>query len=278
MFIRILGGGALLLILFGVIFFAPVWALPLVIGLLSAIGVHEMLAAFGIVRDNLRVALYAMLVAILLPMWTYFVGAGDYGILLAMFLLALLLFIEGIIGSKGITFERICITFFAGLAIPCMLSSIMHIIELGDTAYIGRLLLLCPLLGAWGSDVFAYLFGRAFGKHKLAPEISPKKTIEGSIGGFVMAPVVLVLYTLLLDFVLLESCTFNYGSAVLIGVASAFAGQIGDLALSYVKRQAKIKDFGKLIPGHGGVLDRFDSVLFTAPMVELLLVLFPIML
>ncbi len=276
MFLRTLGGGILLAVLLGVIFFAPPWALPLVIGLMSSVAAHELLYATGFVRQNKRIVAYAMAAALLVPIWVYF-GSGDWGVVLGVAVYTLLLFMETLSAAPDSTFDKLCIAFFGGIVIPYLLSSIMRIIVIADDPkLVGRLLLLYPLLGAWGSDVFAYLGGRAFGRHKLAPDISPKKTVEGSVAGFVMAPVILVLYTLLLDFVIIPDFRFNYGSAILLGVASAFCGQIGDLALSSVKRQAGIKDFGKLIPGHGGILDRFDSVLFTAPVVELLLAAFPI--
>lgn len=277
MALRTIGGAALLIVLLAVIFFAPPWALPLAVGIMSAIGVHEMLSATGVIRKNKRIIVYAMSCGLLVPIWVYF-GSGRWGVVLGLLVYTLLLFIEGLTGSEDATFEKICVAFFAGVAIPYLFSSLMRIIFLADSLFVGRMLLLYPLLGAFASDVFAYLVGSAFGKHKLAPTISPNKSVEGSIGGFVMAPVVLVLYTLLLDFVILDSYSFNYGTALLLGVAGAFSGQLGDLSLSFVKRQSGIKDFGKIIPGHGGVLDRFDSVLFAAPMIEIILTAFPIIL
>ena len=274
--IRTLGGAAMLAVLCGVVFFAPIWVLPIAIGIMSAIGVHEMLCATGIIHLNKRIIVYAMLFAMLVPSWVYYGEGQSWGVILGLLVYTMLLFIEGMIGSKEASFDKLCIAFFAGVVIPYFFSSFIRIILMQERSFEGRLLLLYPILGAFGSDVFAYLFGRAFGKHKLAPEISPNKTVEGSIAGFVMAPVVCVLYTLVLDVPM--GYTMNYGAAIVIGVASAFAGQLGDLSLSFVKRQSGIKDFGKIIPGHGGVLDRFDSVLFTAPLVELLMALFPIML
>lgn len=274
--IRTLGGAAMLAVLCGVVFFAPLWVLPIAIGILSAIGVHEMLCATGIIHINKRIIVYAMLFAMLVPAWVYFGEGQSWGVVLGLLVYTMLLFVEGMTGSKEASFDKLCIAFFAGVAIPYFFSSFIRIIALGERSFEGRLLLIYPVLGAFGSDVFAYLFGRAFGKHKLAPEISPNKTVEGSIAGFVMAPIVCILYTLVLDIPM--GYTMNYGSALVIGVASAFAGQLGDLSLSFIKRQTGIKDFGKIIPGHGGVLDRFDSVLFTAPLVELLMALFPIML
>lgn len=115
---------------------------------------------------------------------------------------------------------------------------------------------------AWGCDVFAYFGGKFFGKRKLSPEISPKKTIEGSIIGAAMSGVFFVLFALLfLDL----NMIMEYILMFIIGVVAAIVSQMGDLIMSAVKRQFGIKDFGRLLPGHGGILDRFDSILLVAP-------------
>ena len=115
------------------------------------------------------------------------------------------------------------------------------------------------LIGTWSSDTFAYFSGYLFGKHKLCPEVSPKKTIEGFIGG--------VLGTMLTVTLVGSSLGFAAASMTALGLCIALAATIGDLVESAIKRYVGIKDSGNLIPGHGGVLDRFDSVMFTVPFV-----------
>lgn len=112
----------------------------------------------------------------------------------------------------------------------------------------------------------------AFGKHKLAPVISPKKTVEGAIGGVVGAAVLTVIYGAAVS--AFTTLTLSVPLCLAAGILGAVLGQIGDLSFSIVKRKSGIKDYGKIFPGHGGVLDRFDSVIFVAPLVELLLHLF----
>ena len=121
-------------------------------------------------------------------------------------------------------------------------------------------------LSAWGCDTCAYCTGVLIGKHKLAPVLSPKKSIEGAVGGVVGAALLGALFG-----ALAEGDPGLY--AVICGVGAA-ASQIGDLAASAVKRQHDIKDYGTLIPGHGGILDRFDSVIVTAPMIYILALYF----
>lgn len=126
----------------------------------------------------------------------------------------------------------------------------------------GRIFAWYVLIAAWGSDVFAYLIGKNFGKHKFTP-ISPKKSIEGSIAGIVGAVVISVMYSIVVN----AMFAINIPTVLMAVIVAVLAviGQIGDLAASSIKRYCGIKDFSELIPGHGGMLDRFDSVIFIIP-------------
>lgn len=130
----------------------------------------------------------------------------------------------------------------------------------------GMLLVWLVFLGSWGSDTFAYCTGMLFGKHKAFPKLSPKKSVEGCIGGAVGAAILAVVYAIIVNQMYSDISVFIPGFA-LLGFLASVVSQIGDLAASAMKRNFGIKDYGKLIPGHGGVLDRFDSVIFTAPLV-----------
>ena len=128
---------------------------------------------------------------------------------------------------------------------------------------------------AWGGDSAAYFAGRAFGKHKLAPVVSPNKTIEGALGGIAFAVVSMLVYALIID-LLPGNLRVNYGLALLYGFAGSLLGIFGDLCFSIIKRQTGIKDYGNMLPGHGGFLDRFDSLVLIAPLVEALLLILPL--
>jgi phosphatidate cytidylyltransferase len=121
-----------------------------------------------------------------------------------------------------------------------------------------------PFLTAWFTDSAAYFTGISIGKHKLSPAISPKKTIEGALGGIIGSSLLTTIFG-----VLISKYNSNIGifDFIIIGLLCGIFSQLGDLAASYIKRYANLKDFGKLIPGHGGILDRFDSILFTMPVV-----------
>ena len=118
-------------------------------------------------------------------------------------------------------------------------------------------------LGAWICDTFAYFTGVLIGKHKLIPEISPKKTIEGSIGGIIFTIIGFIVYGLIMNSFFEAQLSYVY--LAILGLALSVVSQVGDLIASAIKRQYSIKDFGNIFPGHGGVLDRFDSVMLSAP-------------
>ncbi len=121
-------------------------------------------------------------------------------------------------------------------------------------------------IGAFATDTFAYFSGYLFGKHKLMPEISPKKTVEGSVGGIVGCALVMGIYGMYLNFNNPANVIPLY-HFIILGIICGIISQIGDWSASAIKRYVKIKDYGNIMPGHGGVLDRFDSILFTAPVV-----------
>ncbi len=124
----------------------------------------------------------------------------------------------------------------------------------------GKYLYYICFLGAWITDIFAYFCGRAFGKHKLIPDVSPKKTVEGSIGGTVFCILVMVIFGFVVE-KLVPEISANLLIFAIAGILIAVVSQIGDLSMSVIKRKYGVKDYGFIFPGHGGVLDRFDSVI-----------------
>lgn len=189
----------------------------------------------------------------------------------------LLLFAGFIAWHKDIAFEKIAYMFTVSLltTLPmCCLISLENIDELHGVCYI----VLC-LAGAWLGDSGAYFVGTFFGKHKLCPEISPKKTVEGAVGGVVTVAIVFAAYAFCYRLVQGQrgySFEVNYPYLIIMGLICGVLGIIGDLSASLIKRQYGIKDFGNIMPGHGGLMDRFDSVLFVAPFMMFVLSRFTI--
>lgn len=156
--------------------------------------------------------------------------------------------------------EEVTAAFFGVFYVAVMLSYIYQVRVMADGKYLVWLI----FISSWGCDTCAYCAGIKFGKHKLAPVLSPKKTIEGAVGGVVGAAFLGLLYGLYFKHSMTAAVRPEIMSAIACAIAAVIS-QIGDLAASAIKRNHNVKDYGHLIPGHGGVLDRFDSMLFTAP-------------
>ena len=250
------------------LFFAPSWVLPVVVSGLAMIALHEVLWSTGFVK-NPKISGLAIVLAGLIPFWV-FVGERMLPALVTLFLYVVLLFAVAMKSHYTVTMEKMGGSFFLSIVIPYFLSTFIRIREMHDWRYY----ILLPFVVAWLSDAFALFAGMAFGKHKLAPELSPKKTVEGAVGGVAGS----VAATLLYGFVMsacFGAAAVRYGLLILYALLGAVVAQFGDLAFSYIKRQYDIKDYGTIFPGHGGVLDRFDSVIFCAPLLEILIVYFP---
>ena len=141
------------------------------------------------------------------------------------------------------------------------------------TELAGKFVYLIPFVFAWVTDTFAYFAGRFFGKHKLAPHLSPKKTVEGSIGGIVFAILGCMLYGFIVSFA--TDLEARYLVLALLGFVLSIISQIGDLWASLIKREHGIKDYSQMLPGHGGVMDRFDSILAISTVLMAVCMLFP---
>ena len=235
--------------------------------LISMIGVYELYRVFEI--ENKAVGICGFLFA-----------AGYYGLLYAKPLLPdttdwfMLLFMAFVICLMAVLVfsypkyrtEQVLAAFFGVFYVAVMLSYIYQTRILPGGVFQVWLVFIC----AWGCDTCAYCVGVLIGKHKMAPKLSPKKSIEGGIGGLAGAALLGALYALAIN--KWGGASAGVGEYALICFVGGIISMIGDLAASAIKRNHEIKDYGKLIPGHGGILDRFDSVIFTAPVIYYLAV------
>ncbi|MBO5998951.1 MAG: phosphatidate cytidylyltransferase [Lachnospiraceae bacterium] len=269
---RVISGAVIALL---IVFTGYVGSYPLLAFLFvcSVIAYYEMFRALGGLQEGRKMtfpAAAAMLAVCAYYLYMGFAGTGlkadrAFGFSLIVFVIALMLY--GIIRFPGFDDREITSAVFSFIYIPYFISFAYRARMLTHGIYIFALI----FISSWICDTCAYFTGRAFGRHKLAPHLSPKKTVEGSIGGIVGAAAASFIASLILYFVHGENYMLLF---TLAGAAGSVISQAGDLAASAIKRVKGIKDYGRLIPGHGGMMDRFDSVIFTAPVIYLICTLF----
>ena len=252
-----------------VIVWLPKLVLAILIAAMCAIAVYELLHATHLLT-HARILLYTAILAALVPLWSY-AGGPVLPAVLALTLYGIALFAELLASYRTLRTESLSTALLAGILIPVLLSSLVRLMQLE----LGRFYVCIPVAVAFLADGGAYFAGRAFGKHKLAPHVSPHKTVEGMVGGILTALIAMVLFAVVCRYCFRYEV--NYVAAVLYGLVGAGASVLGDLGFSAIKRQTGIKDYGRLLPGHGGVLDRFDSMVLVAPVIEVLVWLMPML-
>ena len=272
-------------VLFGVVGFIavllalyvfPSIILELAIAALCVLATYEVLGSTKLVHNRLELLL-CLLVSLGLAIGHFDILPLDLIDVVQGLIFVLLIgsFAIELRFHEGINAAQVSWGFFGALLVPYLLLSLLRLHEMdflppiGETNLrAGQFIVLLPLLAAWGADTCALFAGMFFGKHKLAPVVSPKKTVEAAVGGVIAGAVLVLLFALLLNATL--GLEMPLWAAAVLGGVGAVLGEIGDLSFSVIKRQTGIKDYGHIFPGHGGVLDRFDSVLFVAPFAEIL--------
>lgn len=230
------------------------WILFFTLLAVSLIGMRELYKVMKVSDDHVTVLeLVGYLGAVL-----YYIAMkadfGNYGTMAIIISMILILFVY-VFGYPKYHAEQVMAAFFGVVYVAVMLSFIYLTRSLPDGKFLVWLIFLC----SWGCDTCAYCVGMLIGKHKMAPVLSPKKSIEGAVGGVAGAALLGVIYA--------AATQGKMAEYALICAVGALISMVGDLAASAIKRNQNIKDYGKLIPGHGGILDRFDSVIITAPVI-----------
>lgn len=264
---RTITGVALIAVLVVVLLFLPKVFSFILVAFMAMMATDELLRGTGLV-DHQRLLWYAKAMAFCM-VYTSYLGNTHGHVLLWVLVGTVLCFSEMLRTSGQLPFQQVAMTMVAGLLIPFLLSALVRIRVMEN----GVFFIAAPFVMAFLTDTGAYLIGCAFGKHKLCPIISPKKTVEGLFGGILGGIVGMIVYGLVLQHFF--GFTVNYLFAVIYGALGAGGATFGDLMFSVIKRQTGIKDYGKLLPGHGGILDRFDSVTIVAPLAEVLLLILP---
>lgn len=268
------------LILLGVVVFSGNVALGVGVCVLSILGIFEFYNAVSNVGYKpIKSVGYVSCISILIISLNNANRFGDYiGLLKSTTYISLGLFIIMAVLVSFIIFKHekyniidISLTIFGVFYVTFLFSFVVLTRNMDNGFYY----LWIIFIGAFATDSFAYFSGRFFGKKKLLPEISPKKTFEGSIGGIIGCVLFTYLYGIFINSVFAQKGIPEIESYhfIILGMISGLISQVGDWAASAIKRFSKVKDYGRIMPGHGGVLDRFDSILFVAPAVYLYLVL-----
>lgn len=246
-----------LAVLMPILFLSDTWIFVAAASLFALIAMIEMMRCVGVHRDFLIVwPLYGL--AVVLPAAARLLGrVNSFGSLTLYLLMAYYFYLMAltIFSHRGLSFARSAEIFATGTYVSLIFSSIVMVRDIEGE---GQYLYLLVFLAAWITDSFAYFTGRLFGKHKLIPQVSPKKTVEGAVGGVIFCVIACLGFGLFSA--LVWHAEPNYLFLGLSGVVLSVCAQIGDLIASLIKREHGIKDYGKLFPGHGGVMDRFDSV------------------
>ena len=289
MLTRIISGAVGAILLAAVLFFHDTIVLPIAVAFIIAVMLFELLRAVKlhkcvpilIAAEGCGMAvpiIYGILTKLTVDgpvvpphyefnAWRY---AHDYNLYVfgIMLLCAFVIFITWLKNHKEIRYEQVFFVLAVMILVPQAMTTMVRMERYDSES--GLFLLVMGLCGAWIADTGAYFSGVALGKHKLCPEISPKKTIEGLVGGILTTAIV---YTI--AFSVYYGFTGKRAAVAFItGAVCAVIGTVGDLSASMVKRQIGFKDYGKIMPGHGGLMDRFDSVLFVLPTFYLFIALF----
>lgn len=267
---RVIVAGIFVPLIFVVLFFLPPVAVTIFMSAVAVVGSWELIRAAG--KDPVkRLYVYTAVSAAIIPV-SVLLGSGDVIFRAVLFLLVSIVFGDAVLSYKKereIKLAQLAAVILGGAVIPYFLSSVVALKLLND----GSLYVLMPFIVAFIADGGAYFTGVYFGKHRAFPSVSPKKTVEGCIGGMMICVAAMVLYGVILY--LAAGTAVRFEVLILYGVLGGIVTELGDLAFSLIKRILGIKDYGHLLPGHGGILDRFDSMIFAAPAIHLLVTLMP---
>ena len=265
---RLLTAAVAIPLLLVVLIVLPAWVLAWAVGIFCAIAAYELLYRTNLVR-HVRMVAYTAVAALLVPVFGHYQLTEGWH-LLGVLVYVSLLFMELLLTKGKLRVSKVALCLVGGLVIPYAFAAIVRIMD----AELGRYLVMTPFVLAFIPDSGAYFVGIKHGKTKLAPSISPKKSVEGAVSGILTGMIGMVAYMLVLQIGF--DMKINYLFALVYGFVGSVMAIFGDLCFSAIKRQSDVKDYGVILPGHGGILDRFDSMIFVAPLTEALLCLMPV--
>ena len=269
---RILVAVVFVPLLLAIMLFAPLIVWAAVVALISGLAAYELLRATGQGKVTAPMQGAAVLSAIVIPLWQGLGYTWQIGFPCGFMVTAVAFWcaIRGYDGEQTrIGFFQVLLTIFGGVLMPLALSTLVTLMGMES----GRYLVLLAVLLAFITDAGAYFAGVFLGKHRGITKVSPNKSLEGYIGGFLVGAAFAVAYGAVIGRI--ADLAVNYLSLALCGFVGALVTELGDLSFSFIKREYGVKDYGHLLPGHGGMLDRFDSMFFCAPVVLFIVTCLP---
>ena len=251
-----------------ILVFSDTWAFPIAMSFACVVGCCEMMFCIG-QKKNILLLIPICVIAAAFPNIIRFAHLAKAEHPNALFeviklalgvfmILALYVFGVAVFANKKLPITDACLLYSVVVYIVASFSFIVYI---HDFISYGRYIYLLTFICAWMTDIFAYFTGRFLGKHKLIPAVSPKKTVEGSIGGIIFCVIATVIFGIVIENFFIDVGNADYIVLAISAIFISVVSQMGDLIMSVIKRHYGIKDYGKLFPGHGGILDRFDSVM-----------------
>lgn len=253
-----------------VLFLNKTIVFPIFVAFIAVMAVQEILTVCGCRKFPVHFGM-CLLFAAAIPMLTWFPQVGIVWRMFAASVIVFSMFAGYVADHKKLPFDKLAVMVTVTSLITFSITCLVSLKNMSDVH--GICYVVMALMAAWIPDAGAYFVGTACGKHKLCPDISPKKTVEGAVGGLVVTAIVFVLFGMGYKYFMhsVKGIDFevNFIALAVIMLIAAFISIVGDLSASLLKREYNIKDYGKLLPGHGGVVDRFDSVFFVLPYIML---------
>lgn len=257
MFIKRLFSSLIIVLLFVplLVFSHIPFVLSSAMAILSVIATYELFVSTKYIEGRELFIMAAVIAAVMqfLPV------LGRVKLTGGVIIIAVIIFSTLLVNYGKYSLEHVAVVYFLGMMYAYFFSTLTYIRQMEA----GGFYVFFVFVGAWTTDTGAYLVGNAIGKHKLIVKVSPKKTVEGSVGAVIICGLCFVLTAFIMDSFF--DINVNYLGFLILGLFTSVIAQIGDLSASLIKRTFNVKDFGSILPGHGGIMDRFDSVLFVSP-------------
>ncbi len=263
--VGVIGGVFMILVLL-----ANVNIISLVVGLIAVIGLSEIYNATGILKTQNKLCIFSYVYTLFTFLILGFAKNPSTVLGMLLFIYLFLLLVYYIFNHETCDFHSVSSLFFQTIYVTALFA---HIILVRRLSF-GKYTMWFIFVTAWLSDTLAYAVGLKFGRNKLIPSVSPKKTVEGAIGGLAGSLIFNLIYGIICSVAF--KLNVNYLALILMALVAGAVSQLGDLSASCIKREYNLKDYSNLLPGHGGILDRFDSVLFVAPAIYYFVVIFPV--